>query len=350
MMHRRELARLTLRAFGGLLGGGLGAALLGETLLGCGAAPVVAPAPELPPLKVDDLSGLVTAAGLSWIVLVKPRTIAEIPWLIPEIALFAPERNLDLFAREVGVDLRRIPEAIVARFDASLGGADLQLARHQNDAEACERLFRKRVTRAPMRAEDRPDVVRVSGEIGATPHVFARIGGDVLAYQEGGDPAKGPVRVATLYAQEKLKKTPRALENEPLKGLRARFGDAPCVGLALGPFDDEWKAAANGLLEAATGVGAALRPTARENLGFAFAITGDFHDSADAASDTLMDAWDAFAVTELGKVLGLDHPVGKPVPSHLADVVALSVEIEPRRFAEGLHALVMQDLDELMKL
>lgn len=342
MMHRRELSGLALRLLGGFLGG---------ALVGCSAAPVVAPPqPALPPLKTDDLPGLITAAGLSWMMLVKPRTIAEIPWLIPEIALFAPEKNLDLFAREVGVDLRRIPEAIVARYDASLGGADLQLTRHHNDAEACERLFRKRITRGATRAEDRSDVVRVSGEVGATPRAFARIGPEVLAYQEGGDPAKGPVRIATLYALEKLKKSPRALETEPLKSLRARFGDAPCIGLALGPFDDEWKAAANGLLEAATGVGAALRPTARENFGFALAITGDFHDSADAASDTLMDAWDAFTVTELGRVLGLDHPVAKPIPSHLADVVALSVEIEPRRFAEGLHALVMQDLDELMKL
>ncbi|MFO0617358.1 MAG: hypothetical protein U0414_32480 [Polyangiaceae bacterium] len=345
MIHRREVVALGLRA--------IGASVLGGTALGgvaCGAAPPAPAPPKLPPLKVDDLAGLVTAAGLSWIVLVKPRTIAQIAWLIPEIALFAPEKNLDVFEREVGVDLRAIPEAVVARFDDSLGGADLQLTRHGSDAEACERLFRKRITKQPVRAEDRPDVVRVSGDVGATPHAFARIGGDVLAYQEGGDVAKGPVRIATLYAQEKLKKTPRALDAEPLKSLRARFGDAPCIGLAVGPFDDDWKKAANGLLEAATGVGAALRPTARENIGFALAIAGDFHDSADAASATLMDAWDAFTATEMGKVLGLDHPVSAPIPSHLSDVVALSVEVEPRRFAEGLHALVMQDLDELMKL
>lgn len=317
---------------------------------GCGAAPTVPKQPALPPLVVEDLASLVPFAGLSWMVLVKPRTIAQIPWLIPEIALFAPEKNLDVFVRDVGIDLRQIPESIIARFDATLGEADVQITRHNGDADACERLFRQRITRKPTRAEDRPDVVRVSGEIGATTHAFARIGAEVLAFQEGGDAAKGPVRIATLYAQHLLKKSPSALEEEPLKSLRGRFGDAPCIGLALGPFDDEWKKAANGLLEAATGVGAALRPTARENIGFALAITGDFHDSADAASATLMDAWDAFAVTEMGKVLGLDHPVERALPSHLEDVVALSVEIEPRRFAEGLHALVMQDLDELMKL
>lgn len=341
MITRRELLSLI-----SVIGGAM-------SLAGAGCSATVPPTPappKLPPLKTEDLAGLVTSAGLSWMMLVKPRAIAQIPWLIPEIALFAPEKNLNTFKEAVGVDLRQIPESIVARFDASLGQADLQLTRHTNDAETCERLFRQRITKKPTRAEDRPDVIRVSGEIGATPHAFARIGGDVLAYQEGGDSAKGPVRIATLYAQDMLKKTPRALENEPLKSLRERFGDAPCIGLALGPFTDEWKKAANGLLEVATGVGAALRPTARENIGFALAITGDFNDRADAASDTLMDAWDAFAVTEMGRVLGLDKPITPAQPSHLSDVVALSVEVEPRRFAEGLHALVMQDLEELMKL
>ena len=110
--------------------GALGVALLAEGSMGCAATPpaTVQP-PPLPPLHTEKLAELVTAAGLSWIVTIKPRTIAQIPWLIPEIARFASEARLDAFGQEVGLDLRQVPEAIIARFDETLGGADLQLVR-----------------------------------------------------------------------------------------------------------------------------------------------------------------------------------------------------------------------------
>jgi hypothetical protein len=326
-------------------------AALSEIALGCSSTP---PAKtnkvDYPPLLTDKLADLATGAGLQWIVLTRPRDVAAIPFLIPEIGVFASEQNLDAFAKDTGVDLRQIPEAVLARYDITLGEADLQLVRHHGDPNVVEQSFGKRITKLALRVGDRPDVVRLSGVIGTKPHAFARIGPDIAAYQEGGSLDRGPLRVATLYAQGKIKKTPRALEMEPLKSLALRFGNAPLIALAKGPFTDEWKQAAKGLLEAATAVGGAVRPTARDHLGIAIAITGDFHGTGAKASDVLMDAWRDFVSTEMGHLLGLDRPVEDPLPTHTEEAIALAVEVDPHTFATGLHALVSEDVDAVMKL
>ena len=90
---------------------------------GCGGEPPAKPpAPlPLPPLRTDDLGDLLPAAGLVWGVRAKPREIAQVAWLIPAIAAFAPEERLDRFARVSGFDLRQAPESWFAGFD--LGGA-----------------------------------------------------------------------------------------------------------------------------------------------------------------------------------------------------------------------------------
>ncbi len=335
-------------------GGSSRRALLGSLgsllLAGCAGAPPVSPKPVLAPLDTKDLAALVPAAGLSFLVLVRPREIAQIPWLIPAIAEIAPEQNLARFAAQTGVDLRQVSEAVIARFDASFAGADLQLARHNGDAGTIEKLFQSRIVKSARRTEDRPDLVRLSGQIGSHAEAFARLGADVVGFQEGGDLGRGPLRVATLYATGRLKKTPRALATAPLDALRARFGSAPFIALAKGPFDDEWKHAARGLLEAATGAGAAMRPTAREHLGIAVALAGDFRATGRAASDVFLGAWDDFASSEMGRILGLDQPIERPLATFSDDAVAVSVEVEPNRFARGLEALVTEDLQAIMRL
>jgi hypothetical protein len=346
-------ARLTLRrspSLGRRAFEGWALATLMASAFGCAATPPVVKAQPLPPLDTENLTDLCTSAGLEWIVLVRPREIAQIDWLIPEIALFASEANLDAFARDTGVDLRQIPEAVLARFDESLGSADLQIVRHHGDPELVERLFTKRITAELVHVEERPDLVRVGGIVGTEPHSMGRFGADVVLFQSGGSLQKGPLRVAALYAEKKLKKTPRALETEPLKSLRERFGSAPVIALAKGPFLDEWKSAAKGLLEAATGVGIAMRPTAREHLGIAIAIASDFHTSGAEASDVLVAAWKDFADTEMGSLLGLNQPIEPPIPTHSDDAVALSIEVDAHRFATGLHALVSEDVGAIMKL
>ncbi|MFO0547412.1 MAG: hypothetical protein U0271_03435 [Polyangiaceae bacterium] len=305
---------------------------------------------NLPPLALEPLARLATSAGLVWALLTKPRTIASIPFLIPAIGKIVPEQNFNLFKLRYGLDPRQLHEAILLSYDDVMNRADAQLIKHTEDPAAVEKCFFARLTSDAQRHEDRPDAVRIVGTIGRTEHAFTRLGRETVCFQQGGDPERGPARIASLMATNALTRTPKLLDAEPLASLYQRFGDAPAIGLALGPFDDEWKKAARGLLEVATAVGAAARPTSRENLGFAIAITGDWGDRGAKAAETLRGAWDDFATTTMGHLLSLDRPVGEPLAAGDRSVITLSVEIAPDRFADGLKAVLETDLEAIMRL
>lgn len=325
--------------------------LIGALVAACSGAPEPAKPAPLPPLVTDKLLGLATSAGLGWMVLAKPREVAAIPWLIPAIGRIVPESHFDTFRQRFGFDARQVEQALLCGYGPALGDCDVQIVRHNVEPAALERLFLTRLSDDPARAEDRGDVVRLSGKIGRTPHAFARIGRDVVVFQQGGDPEKGPARIATLLAQGKLAKASRLTDpHDPLAALLPRFGAAPVIAGAVGPFQDEWRRAAHGLLEVATAVAGAARPTAREHVGLAIAIAGDFGDRGAKAGEVLRESWDDLAATSFGGILGLDRPVEAPVGAGDARVASLAVELEPNRLAEGLRALVSQDLDAIMKL
>lgn len=318
-------------------------------LAGCGAEPP-RPIVVTPPTKVDSLVALVPAAALRFLLITRPREIAQTPFLIPALGEFAPEQNLDAFQLRTGFDLRQLREAVYAVFGDELGGADLWLARHASDAAKIERAFSTRLTAERRREEDRVDVVRLQGKAGSRTRAWARIGPEVVAFQEGGDAARGPVRIATLRALGKLQRARSALEIEPLASLHARFGSAPAIALALGPFDDHLDTSAGTLLSIATGLGAAARPTARSHVGLAFAVAGEFGELAEAASERLLKVWEEVATSTMGKTLGVDAPIEPPLPTHTRTAVALSVEVDEMRLARGLKSLVTTDLATLMKL
>lgn len=318
------------------------------TLGACSAAAPPAPKPKLPPLPSPKLQDLVPRAGLSWLLRVEPRAIAQIPWLIPAVGRIVPEANFDGFRDKVGFDLRQIPEALLVRHGAPLS-ADTAIVRHNVDPVMLERKLLKRLSSEVVRSEERFDLVRVAGKLGTQPRAFCRVGNDVAVYQQGGDPARGTARIAGLYATKKLHAR-TALDGDPLGPLVERFGNAPAIAVALGPFEDEWRSAARGLLEIATAVGASARPTAREHVGLAIALMGEFADRASEAADTLRDAWGDVAATGTGRVLGLDSPIGTPVAAGAKNVVTLNVELDADRLTEGLRALVARDLEAIMRL
>lgn len=342
-LRRRGLLQSALAA-------SLGGVLAGFASSGCAGAPEIPKPPPLSPLALGSLDELAAGAGLSWLVRVKPRAIAEIPWLIPAIGKILPEKRIDAFRIRTGLDLRQIPEAWLLSYGADEGDASVALVRHTVDPMELEQLFRKRLTSEIVRSEDRPDVVRVRGVAGTTARAFARLGKDVAAFQTGGDLARGPVRIAAFYAMGKLSKVATALAIEPLGALFTRFGDAPVIAVAPGPFDGDLEHAARGLLASASGVGAAVRPTARENLGFSLAIRGDFGDRSAEAAEILGAAWGDIALGTFGHLLGLDQPIEPPITAGDAGVLTLSVEVRPDRFADGLRALAAEDLDAIMKL
>ncbi|NUP09828.1 MAG: hypothetical protein HOW73_27595 [Polyangiaceae bacterium] len=327
------------------------AALIGVLAQSACSSAAPAPAkPPPPPLSLDPLDTLATSADLVWMVRARPRAIAQIPWLIPAIGRIVPEPHFDAFRLRTGLDPRQLHEVLLLRYGAALGDAEAQIVRHNADAVAVEKSFFARLSSDAERIEDHPELVRIAGTIGRTRHAFARLGRDVVAFQQRGDTAKGPVAIASLFARGKLTRAPRLLAEYPLGPLVGRFGDAPVIAAAIGPFTDEWKKAAHGLLEIATAVGAAARPTARENVGIAIALVGAFGQDAAKAAEVFRTAWDEVALSTMGGLLGLDRPVEAPVSAGHEDVVTLSVELEPGRLTEGLKALIEQDIEAIMRL
>ncbi len=325
-------------------------ALTGALAAACGSPVEVPKPPALRPLELARLDHLAAGAGLAWVVRLRPRAIAAIPWLIPSIGVLLPEARLDAYRDKTGLDLRQLPEAWLLQYGDAFGGSLEAIVRHTVDPLELERRFRARLTADIVRTEERPDLIRISGRAGTQPRAFARLGGDVVVYQSGGDGARGPARVASLYATGKLDKVQPVLDVAPMGALFGRFGDAPVIAVAPGPFDPEMARAARGLLASATGVAAALRPTARENLGFAIAISGDFGDRGAEAAEILHGAWDDIATSTMGRLLALDRPIDKPVAAGDAGVVTLAAELEPDRLAEGLRAVASEDLDAIMRL
>ncbi len=308
----------------------------------------VEPPPE--PTVVKELASLATSAGLAWLVRAKPRAIAQISFLIPSIAKIIPEERFDAFKAQSGMDPRQLHEVLFLKYGDALRNAEAQIVRHNGDGAALEKKFLARITSDAMHTRDKPDLVRLFGSIGNHRQGFARIGKDVVMYQQEGDEARGPIAIASLFARGKLTKAPRLLAGEPLASLVARFGEAPVVAAAIGPFPEEWNKAARGLFAVATAVGASARPTARENVGLALALVGNYGRDAAKAAEILKEAWGDLATTSMGHLLGLDHPIEDPITAGNGDVVTLSVELAPARLAEGLRALAAEDLDAIMKL
>jgi hypothetical protein len=331
----------------------LGGALAALSAAACGAspkAPLKLSDIPLKPLSVKALTDLLPLADLRWLLLARPREIASIPWLIPWIGLFAREPDLDRFAAANGLDLRQLPEAAVASYtsEGEFGETAFFLARHNGDPAAIERAFRKRLTTGEKRAVERPDLVRVSGKIGVAQSTMTVIGADVVGLQQGGHPGRGPARIAGLYAEDRLKKSPAVLSQEPLKSLAARFGSAPVIALSPGPFEGELARGARGLLAGATAIGAAARPSAREGIAVSVAVAGDFSTSGAPASKELVAAWNDLARGSFGHLLGLDQPIEAPLATFSQDAVAIAVELDPALFARGLAEATGQRVKEIL--
>jgi hypothetical protein len=327
-------------------------AALASSLPGCAEKPPPLPpteAPPPPPLVIPTLEGLLPLAGLRWLVLTKPREITKIPWLIPAIAAFIPESRFDRFAKVTGIDLRKTPEAIVASYTTEEGDASIELVRHAGDARAIERAFRDRISSDVIRAVDRPDLVRVTGRIGREPHGFAALGNDVVCFQQEGSMKRGPCRIASLIALGKLGRLAKVAGEPVLESLAARLGPAPLRVFALGPFEGELARGARGLAGAATAIGAAARPSAREAILLSIVITGDFTSQADLAAHELELAWADLVARPFGHLCGLDAPVAPPLATHAADAVTLQVELEPRKLAKGLADATVNEIDAIMR-
>jgi hypothetical protein len=283
----------------------------------------------------------VPAAGLRWLVLAKPRELLLDPELGPAIAQLIPNKRLDAFAESSGVDLRQVPSAAVAGFPY----ATLYLAEVPAGTAAIAReRFADRLVAGAVTKQPRPNLIRVTGVVGQTPETLLTTEDRLLAVAVG-DPLLA--KIAEAYAEDRLKNSPSALHGSALSTLPDLAASNAAVLLAPGPFADEWRRAAGGLLESTVAVGVALQPIGGGKIAGTLCLSGAWGDSADAAKSRLATAWAAFAHSSAGHLFSLSADAR--VESS-PDLLTLKLELEIEPLVRGLKAAVLSDISGLLQL
>lgn len=324
------------------------AALLPLLAAGCGGKqpPPGPPAPPPVPLHLDPACGLAPSAGLVWLVEAKPRAIAQIPDLIPAIALVLPEERLQLFtAAHGGIDPRQTKDLCVARYREAV----LSIVRVPLDGEKVAAAFESRSVKATPRTllAPNPRVIRMAGEVGGEPQRLIVFGNEAAALEQG---KPGPLRAAEAFAFGRLKRSAPALRGAALSRAAEVLGDAPLRVFAPGPFEGETANGLGGLLRAATAVGAsATWAGSRSNIAIRVVVTGAWGDDASAAGERLGAAAHVLANSSLGHLFGLDRPVRAPSVHVERDALVLDATIDGMALARGLHHAVDAEVAEIMR-
>jgi hypothetical protein len=326
----------------GALLGAMGAACAGAPRRRAG--PPDAPAPF--PLTLDPLVDLVPAAGLVWLVEVRPLELQASPPLAEVLAAAAPRDRLDAFARRHGgVDLRQADQVAVAGH----GPATLGLARLPVEPWRVETAFAARARSVEGRAVER-GVTRFWGTVGDEREQVALFGQDAVGIEFGG---LGPLQAAIYFAQGRLKRSLPALRAEPLAAAAALLGEAPVRGFAPGPFEADWARGLGGLLGAATALAARVRaaPSGTDGaqaLELRLLLTGAWGADASAAAERLAAAFHVLAEDPLGRLTGLDRPLEGPTATGNPDALALDVALDPVTMSRGIRAAAGAPLAEIM--
>jgi hypothetical protein len=331
--------------------------------LECGGAKA-AKAPAGPPLHLAPSTDLAQGAGLQWIIDVAPRDLAAAPDLLPALDALLPRAEVAAFAdRNGGIDPFSLAELVIAAYAGDEGSTTLYIARGSLAPERIETSFRQRAEAIDGRAIDREDdhdvnaIVRTWGTLRGERAQVVTFEREAAALEVG---RFGPLRVAELYAQGRLRRATPALKMAPLPRatelLRAA-GDAtdpPVRAFALGPFEGASAKGLGGLFAASTSVAVSARPspateTRPSSLACVLVLTGGWGSEAPAAAERLRAAWDAVSGTALGRLAGLDHPLQPPVVTPAPDSLRLTVALDPVALARGLRAALGAEIDEIMR-
>ncbi len=325
--------------------------------LACGGSPRPRDVtPKAPPLHLAPVDELVPAAGLSFLVLARPREIAARAELIPAVSELVSEARLTAFANRNGVDVRTIDELAVARYAEST----LFVARARFEPARVEAAFTAHLHEVTGRAIDRTgdlegQIVRTWGEATGGREQLVLLGNDAVALEQG---KLGGVRVVELFAEGRLKKAAPALRTPLLARAAAIVGDAPLRWFAPGPFEGEDGRGLGGLLAATTAVAIAVRfPQTRgaTSNGTAtpadvtVALLGAWKDDAPAAADRLLAVAGTVGASSLGRLCGLDHPLGAVKARTQPDAIVLDLTVDALAVTRGLHAAIDAQVDEFMR-
>jgi hypothetical protein len=287
---------------------------------------------------------------LSWALILAPERLVETSWLRPSLERLLNDDRLDALATNTGIDVRVVPRLVLAGY----GQEDDTVAyfvRHRSEAKLVERKFRARLTGQVQRRRWGHQLESVWGRIGRAPHGYVGVGPHVAGFQYGGSAAKGPMRIAVLYETGKLGDIPRLLEGDTLAPLHEALGSSPAELLIPGPFTGELARGARGLFAAAFAVGLSLAPTERRTLQLRIILAGDYgqEDELERAVDFATKAWNDFAASDLGHLVGLTEPVVPPRAGPHELGLLLEVELDPQRLADGLAAATMDDVKTFLR-
>ena len=328
--------------------GAAAAALAASLMIGCGPrTPPPPPGPPPVPLHLEPACDLAPSAGLTWLVEVKPRAVAEVPDLIPAIGLVFPEERLRTFTvSHGGIDLRQVQDLCIARYRETL----LSVARVPLDPEKVDAAFETRATKTVTRTfiAPNPRVVRLSSEVGAEPQQLLIFGRESVALEQG---KPGPLRAAEAFAFGKLKKAQPALRGAALREMTQILGDAaPVRAFAPGPFEGETANGLGGLMRAATAFGASARWAGTgSNIAVRVVLTGAWGDDPKAAAERLGAAAHVLSESPIGHLLGLHRPIQEPTVRVEPDALVLDAVVDGDALARGIHDAVDAEVADIMR-
>jgi hypothetical protein len=268
--------------------------------------------------------------------------LLENPLTSRVIVGLTPHAGLDAFATASGVDLRRVPSALIAAFDY---GTLYMASLPTGTAAEVRARFSERLVAGAIDKEPYPGMRRISGVIGQTPETLLTLDERTLAVAVG-DPT--PSRIVEAFARGRLKSSPTALRGSALRDMPS-FGDAPLVAFAPGPFPDDWQRAANGLLGSALAVGAGIEPVDPASIAITFILLGDFKADPERATSALAEAWQSLSQSSTGKLLGIDQGEPPRISAEQAGLRMVCVlPVEP--LIHGLRAAILTDVSEILRL
>lgn len=303
----------------------------------------VTPSREAPALAQRPLPELVPAAGLRWLVVGQPRNISENAALSAAIATLVPSERLRAYEEGTGVDLTRLPSAVVAGFD--LGTLYLAELPDASGHRALERFVDRLAGRAVLE-RPHPRVVRATGTLDGTPHALVDLDGRVVALSA---PDLTLSRIVTAFALGQLKRSPPALRGAALSTLPAPPAAALATFYAPGPFDDEWAYGARGILAAALAAAISVEPAADGHVRVTVMVSGDWQENGQTAVDLLRNAFDELASSSTGKLFAFERARSVSASFH-PQYLTLSAELPLDPLVRGLRAAVIADVWEILDL
>jgi hypothetical protein len=314
--------------------------------------PAPSPIRAAPALHVTPVSDLVPAAGLTFLVLAKPREIAARADLIPALHELVPEGRFSTFAERNALDLRALDEIAIARYAEST----LYVATGRMDATRIEGAFAQHLVLASGRAIDRSGddlgrIVRVWGESAAGREQLVLLGQAAVALEQGKVAAS---RAVGPFAEGRLKKASPALRAGVLAQASAILGEAPLRLFMPGPFDAEPKAL-GGLLAASTAVGVAVRfppaPAGQTTTPaqVTLALLGGWKDDANAAAERLLAVIETIAESPLARLCGVNRPLVPAKARAGEGAILIDVTVDVLAVTRGLHAAMDAQIDEIMR-